>query len=637
MPSRTSQESPAGLPWWVIIADVLIAVAFLVGAIALVTDGVDFTIAGQRISARSATRPFAWALGLAILRFTFVRQPLPIVARILQRQPPLTFEEHQLFSPSPMGAWVRVRELLLLTLSYSVLVAIATWPMVAQPYAVSDMGDPLFSIWRLMWITHEFPQNPLNVFNTNQMYPELRTLTFSDPVLAPAVLFAPLHALGVHRIVAYNIVLLSGWVFSGVTLFLFVRALIGRADAAWIAGAIFAVYPYRAEHLAHLELQMTIFVPIALWCLHRTLASGRLRDGLATGAAAAAQFYTALYYGAFLMTYAAVVGTVLWLARGRPWAPIRALAAGAVLGAVLFSPVASVYLKTRTQMGNRHLGEVMYYSAVGPDYLKAHTRSLTYASLVEGAEPERSLFPRITPVLLALLAFWPPLSVTRVAYAAVLAFSVEVSLGANGSIFPWLYEYVPPYGGIRVPARYSLMVGMTLAILAAFGAARLFRRWPRARGALFAVIAGAIVVEALPRFELVEPWREPPPIYAPLVDGTPAVLAEFPSPQENEVFVFAEFVYLYFSSWHRQYLVNGQSGWLPPRYQEFVAYARSFPSDAVFDYLRRRGVQYITVHGAFYPSEVVPGIIETLDARSDLELVSRAKWNGSESRLYRLR
>jgi hypothetical protein len=636
MPSRTPQDSPAGLPWWVVIADLLIAVAFLVGAIALVTDGIDFTIAGERISARSATRPFAWALGIAVLRFYFYRQPLPIVARILRRQPPLTFEEHRLFPPA-MGPWPRFRELLWLTLSYSVLVAIATWPMVAQPYAVSDMGDPLFSIWRLMWIMREFPENPLNVFNGNQMYPEARTLTFSDPVLAPALLFAPLKALGLHRIVAYNIVFLAGWVFSGVTLFLFVRALIGRADAAWIAGAIFAIYPYRAEHLAHIELQMTIFVPIALWYLHRTMASGRLRDGLATGVAVAAQFYTALYYGAFLMTYAAVVGTVLWLARGRPWAPIRALAAGAVLGAVLFSPVASAYLKTKSQMGRRHPGEVTYYSAVGPDYLKAHNRSLTYAALVEGAEPERSLFPRITPVLLALLALWPPLSVTRVAYAAVLAFSVEVSLGANGSIFLWLYDYVPPYGGIRVPARYSVMVGMTLAILAAFGAARLFQRWPRARGALFAVILGAIVVEALPHFELVEPWREPPPIYAPLADGTPAVLAEFPSPQENGAYVFAEFVYLYFSTWHWQNLVNGQSGWLPPSYHEFVAYARSFPSDPAFDYLRRRGVQYIAFHGSFYPSEELPGILEKLDARDDLELVTRAKWDGSESRLYRLR
>ena len=141
-------------------------------------------------------------------------------------------------------------------------------------------GDPLFSVWRLMWVTHEFVRNPLNIFNGNQFYPEPRTLTFSDPVLTPTLLFAPLHAIGLHRLVAYNIVFLSGGVFSGVRIYYLARALTGRRDAAWVGAAIFAMYPYRVEHFAHLELQMTMWMPIALWYLHRTLASGRLRDGL---------------------------------------------------------------------------------------------------------------------------------------------------------------------------------------------------------------------------------------------------------------------------------------------------------------------------------------------------------------------
>ena len=636
MVSSGSQPPTARLPRWVIFADILAAVFFVVGAIALVTDGLDFTVGGMRLTARGATRPFAWVIGIVAIRYYFVRQPLPIVARVLRRQPPLFFEEAQLFAKTPVGLWRRVRELLLVTMGFTAIVAIATWPMVAQPYAVSDMGDPLFSIWRLAWIQHEFPRNPLNLFNGNQMYPELRTLTFSDPVLAPSLLFAPLHALGLHRIVAYNIVLLAGWVLPGVTLFYFVRALTGRADAAWIAGAIFAVYPYRAEHLAHLELEMTIWIPIVLWGLHRTIVSGLLRDGLLTGLALAAQFYSALYYGAFTMTYAFVVGLVLWLAHGRPIRPLRALAAGAVLAAVLFSPVASAYLKTRGQMGNRHLGEVTFYSAVGPDYQKAHFRSGTYYRLAEGAEPERSLFPRLTPVVLTLIALWPPLSVTRIAYALALAFSVEVSLGMNGSVFPWLFDYVPPYGGIRVPARYSIMAGMTLAILSAYGAARCFRRWPRARGVLLAVSLGAILIEAWPRFELTHPWRQPPPIYQPILGAPASVLAEFPTPDDG-VYGFAEFVYLYFSTFHWHKLVNGQSGWLPPSYYEFVVNVRSFPSDASVNYLRRRGVQYVTIHGAFYPAEKLRRVLAGVEARADMELLAEAEWEGSPSRLYRLR
>ena len=381
---------------------------------------------------------------------------------------------------------------------------------------------------------------------------------------------------------------------------------------------------------------MTIWMPIVLWGLHRTLITGRMRDGILTGAAVAAQFYTALYYGAFIMTYAFVVGVVIWLARGRPTAPLRALAAGGVLAAILFSPVASAYLKTRSEMGNRHPGEVAYYSAIGTDYLKAHDRDGIYHPMSKEAEPERSLFPRFVPIVLALIALWPPLSVTRAAYALALAFSVEVSLGMNGSIFPLLYQYVPPYGGIRVPARYGVMTGMTLAILSAYGAARMFQRWPRRRGALLAIVLGAIAVESFPTITLRQPWRMPPPIYASLDPDKPEVLAELPMPGEGG-WEFAEFAYLYFSTFHWQKLVNGQSGWLPPSYQYNIAMGRSFPSDRAVAHLRSLGVKYIAIHGAFYPPEQLQQVLEGADARDDLELIAASTWGDNESRLYRLK
>jgi len=634
------------LPRWALAADTVAALLLAIGVLVLVTGGGVFWIGDLRVSVRSAGRPLAFGLILGAIRYWFVRQPFPLITRVRNAGPvarllragkaqTLLFEERQVFAESRVGFWARLRELLVLTAAFSALMAVATWPQVAQPYAVSDMGDPIFSIWRLMWIFHEFPRDPLNIFNGNQFYPELRTLTFSDPVLAPSLLFAPLYGLGLDRIVAYNIVFLSGGVFSGVTTFLLVRALTGRSDAAWVSGAIFAVYPYRVEHLAHLELQMTIWVPIALWGLHRTMASGRMRDGLATGLAVAAQFYSALYYGAFLMTYALVVGGVLWLGRGRPWRPLRALAAGAVLAAVLFSPVAAAYLKTRSYMGNRHVGEVQYYSATGEDYTNAHYRSLTYKQLSEDARGERALFPRFTPILLTLVALWPPLSVTRIAYVLALAFSVEVSLGMNGFVFPWLYEHVPPYGGIRVPARYSVMAGLSLAVLSGYGAARVFERWPRRRGALLAGFLVAITVEALPRIGLVHPWRQPPPIYTRLAAASPAVLAEFPMPGPG-TYGFSEFVYVYFSTFHWSRLVNGQSGWLPPTYWELIDETVTFPSDDALNYLRRRGVEYVAIHGAFYPEDRREAVLAAAEERDDLELVSAARWEGSESRLYRL-
>ena len=281
---------PGALPRWALVADTLATALFVLALTVAITGGfVIWFTEEMRLSVRFAGRPFLLGCIIAAIRFYFVRQPSPLLTRLFRPRPPLPMDEHRLFEPAPVPWWNRIGEFLLVTAGCCGFIALATWPQVAQPYAVSDPGDPLFSVWRLMWVTHEFARNPFNIFNGNQFYPEPRTLTFSDPVLTPALLFAPLEAIGLHRLVAYNIVFLSGGVFSGVAIYYLARALTGRRDAAWVGAAIFAMYPYRVEHLAHLELQMTMWMPIALWYLHRTLASGRLRDGLGTGVAFGAQ------------------------------------------------------------------------------------------------------------------------------------------------------------------------------------------------------------------------------------------------------------------------------------------------------------------------------------------------------------
>ena len=630
---RVASAGP--LPRWALIADA-VATALLVLALTVAITGgfVVWFSEESRLSVRFPGRPFLAACLIAAVRFWFVRQPSPLAMRLFRPRPPLPLGEERLFESAPVALSRRVGEFLLVAAGCSAFMALATWPQVAQPYAVSDMGDPLFSVWRLMWLTHEFVRNPLNIFNANQFYPEPRTLTFSDPVLTPALLFAPLQAIGLHRLVAYNIVFLSGGVLSGVAMYYLARALTGRRDAAWIAAAIFTMHPYRVEHFAHLELQMTMLMPVAVWGLHRTLASGRLRDGLATGAAFGAQFLSALYYGTFLIPFLFVIGGCLWIARGFPLKPLRSLAAGAVLAAVMFAPVFAVYLQTKPYMGSRPVATVGFYSAEGRDYLKAHYRSGTYGWLSKDAKPERSLFPRIAPIVLAGIALWPPLSVTRIAYALALVFSMELSFGFNRPLFALLYESVPPFSNIRVPARYSVLAGLALAVLAGFGAARVFARWPRLRPALMAVMLAAISYEAVPNIELVRPWLTPPPIYESLANKPPSVLAEFPMP-EPRTDSLSEFSYLYFSTFHWQKLVNGQSGWLPPTYVDMLEEEKDFPSERAIAYLRQRGVDYVAVHGAFYDPKKFADVIAALDARSDIELVTKAPWEGSESRLYR--
>jgi hypothetical protein len=630
-------DSPKQLPWPAIVADVIVLLLLLAARAIFVTGGWVLRAGPLRLSLRSPWRALALALLVAAVRYYLVRRPPQLPHRWPGARDPLPLDEQELFGSGDRGTWPRrIGYFAALLAGFTVLVAAMTWPQLRDLYSVPDLGDPLFSIWRIAWVSHQLPRNPRALFDANIFYPERLTFTYSDSLIVPALMAAPPLWLGVHPVVVYNVLLLAGFVLSGVTTFLLVRALTGRVDAAIVSGAIFALYPYRYEHYSHLELQMTMWMPLALWSLHRTIAHGRLRDGLLTGLAFALQMLSSLYYGVFLSVYMVALGAVLWIGRGFPRRPLFTLAAGAVVAGALVAPVAAQYLANKPMMGDRDLSTVQFYSAEGADYLRSHPRSWTYRNWSAHGKPERQLFPRVTPVVLSAIALWPPLSVARIGYTVALVVAVDGSLGTNGRTYPWLHKYVAPFRGLRVPARFSMLAGLTLAILSGYGASRLVRRVPNARWPLVALMLGAIIVEALPQMRLEPVWPAPPPIYSSLANDTPAVLAEFPMPPEG-IKSWFDTRYMYFSTWHWKKMVNGNSGFAPPSYDELIERERDFPSDDAIEYLKDRGVDYLAVHGAFMASqERYLRTVAILDRRPDLHLITAARWGASESRLYRL-
>src|SRR4030095_10445605 len=139
-------------------------------------------------------------------RFSFARL-------VKETTEPLPLDERALFQK------VTLREFTLLLLGFSGLLVALPWPQIVRLDSVSDLGDPLFSIWRIAWVSHQLPRNPLALFDTNQFYPQRLTLTCSDSLIVPALMSAPLFWIGVHPVVIYNLLLLVGFVLSGVTMF----------------------------------------------------------------------------------------------------------------------------------------------------------------------------------------------------------------------------------------------------------------------------------------------------------------------------------------------------------------------------------------------------------------------------------
>ena len=524
-------------------------------------------------------------------------------------------------------------------LGLTALTLIVLHQQAADLYAVPDRGDPVFSMWRMAWVAHQLPTNPRHLFDANIFYPLPATLTYSDAMILPALTGAPLLWAGVHPVVAYNLVFFSGFVLSGLGAYLLVRGLGWGRLAAWIAAVAFALCPFRLDHLSHLELQMAQWMPIALLCVHRLLAGGGPRYGVALALAVAAQWYSSMYYGLFLTIYAAVFAGVL-VAIERP--PLRRVAYGAaaVVGAALLVwPLASAYLASQPHRGERGIDAVREFSAVPADYLRPSGRHAVYRALrTQTAHPERALFPGIVPIALAVAGAWPPLGATRVSLMAAGAVAFDGSLGLNGLLYPLWYKAAMPFRSVRAPARFAILVALTLAVLAAEGARRILQRLPgvRARLAVTALCTVALTIDSWPRYRLLPMWRSPPAIYASLPQEPGAVLFEFPVHAQPERFE-ENLPYMYFSIWHWTPMVNGYSGSNPPAYAALLDGTAGFPRGQTLDYLARAGVTHMTVHCRLWDTVVCAGTMRDLDDDPRVRQVARAQWYGAPSALYEFR
>ena len=229
----------------------------------------------------SVWRVLAWAAAVAAIRHMIVPRPsLPrrlaggLVAAI--RTPDPIYEDAIGGGIAARLAISRRRAVLalgVLIVVFAGLTVVMTYPQVrVLNRGVSlDTADPLLSTWRLEWIAHQLPRDPLHLFDANIFHPEPDTLAYSDAMLVPALTVAPLVWLGVPPLLAYNLLLLSGFVFSGAAMVLLVWSLTRHVAASLLAGFVFAFLPFRFVHYAHLELLMTQWMPLCLWALHRTI------------------------------------------------------------------------------------------------------------------------------------------------------------------------------------------------------------------------------------------------------------------------------------------------------------------------------------------------------------------------------
>ena len=517
------------------------------------------------------------------------------------------------------------------------LAAAALWPlrgMLADLGRVPDLEDPLFSAWRVGWFAHQVVRDPAHLFDANIFHPAPLTLTYSDAHPLPSALAAPLVWAGVDALAATNLLFIAAFPLGALAYFAAAWRLTGDVRAAAIAGLLGGWYPFRFEHISHLELQWFLWIPLAILAAHAAIARGGWARGAVLGALVAAQALSSMYFGLMLAAYLVPLALCLLAGGGmRLGAPLMKSAAAAALVALVAALVLGPpYLGSRAARGDRGLGVVAEFSAAGRDYRIPNIHNATWGHRIgSDRKMERALFPGFTAVALGAAGMVPPLNVTAVALIVSGALAFDWSLGVNGLTYDELRDLLLPFRGLRAPARFSVLVGTSLILLGAFGAHRLFARVRSrmARHLLFAAIVVFAWIDLRPTFRLVPAWRTVPPVYAAV--NPSMVLAEFPMRYDRNI------SYMYFSTTHWAKLVNGYSGFLPEAFDRLQQDVATFPAPDALARVRAQGATHLTVNCRFYGGDAACApVLAALDTSQEVRLVSRGRWEGADVRLYEI-
>ena len=537
------------------------------------------------------------------------------------------------------------------------LAVIHTWPLVTAPgtLARNDNADAELNEWILAWVAHQLPRDPRHLFDGNMFYPERDTLAYSEPLVAPALMGAPLHWLGASPVLVFNIVLLLGFALTTWAGYALVHEWTGDRAAGLLAGSMFAFNTHTLTRLAHVQGIHAWGLPLTLLAADRLVVHARWRDAMWLALWMTAMAYTSGY----LVVFGAILVAVVVLTRVGDWWH-RALRVGGLLAlatataAVAILPVYLPYRRLSETMGmKRPLEAVTEFSASVSGYAATAGRIhySTWSSKFVG-NPVDLFFPGFVVLVLAGMAiYWAlgrsrssvtgtgtavssPLTRRRIVMLVALALAGFIlSLGLRTPVYGWVYHLFPPMQGLRAAARFGNLFLLGMAVLAGIGLAAARPRLPARRAGLIAAALVALAnLESLrapvgyTRFEGI------PSIYSILAKEPGRVLlVEVPFWPPQGAFEHAEYVLN--STAHWRPMLNGYSGYLPQSYRQNAQLFWYFPREHAIQAMRRAGATHVMIHPKGFGHEAA-AMWEAVAASPYLERIAVTPGGPA---LYRLR
>ncbi len=452
---------------------------------------------------------------------------------------------------------------LLSLVCYTLLAIVSTYPLILymdRQIIANEPGsvDGYLGIWNVWWTAQALQTRQSPFVTPLLFYPDGLDLFWQTLSLPQGLLAFPITVMA-GPLVAYNVLILTGFLLGGYTAFLFVRYVVGSNAAALVSGAVYSLAPFHLQKVvdAQLEVASIQWVPLYLLALHILLERRRWQWALLAGLLLVWVGLGSSYYALFCLFYTGLAaatwalnlppaenteqttappapGAASWLTRR---VSLRTFIWG-MTPALIWMLLMLPFLVSLLQTGDKYLGEARNFNArssadVISFWLPSPLHPLWggaierfYYSLHHDAMLWNVSFGLVAIALAAIgiATTWR----TNWRWLVVLGATMILAMGEDLRVFgvetgiPLPYRLLAGLPGIRAshrPNHIVLLSILLVALLAAYGAMALFQRWPRQQSGL----TGALILAVL----LVDGWAVPMPMFSRSI---PPGYAHLPEP-----------------------------------------------------------------------------------------------------------
>ena len=401
-----------------------------------------------------------------------------------------------------------------------ILVSVAyLWPLVRRfgTEMAGDGFDRYVFQWTNWWVTRALSQGHSPYRTRMMFYPQGVDLYFLSFSWLNTFVWWSLQAL-IGDPAAYNFTVWWSWPLAGFGAYLLGKEVLGDRRAAFVAGLIYAFYPYHFAQRNHLNLLSIQWIPFSLLFVTRAARRGRWLDGCLAGL-----FFAFSGLSSWHLLSLSGLLSGLWLGYGwftertewpkKSW---RALLAVLVTTVVITGPFLAPLV--REQFMNRS-GQDPYLGKeeeTQTDLVAYVLPNLYHPLWGEAAAPVHRRFLRqkdhavaLGYVPLALIVYglvrWRENRRARFWLGGLFLFII-LALGPfpriNGKPFPdvplpyRLVGWSLPVRSLRSPGRFNIIVGLCLSLAAAGAVARVLTPLSRRRAvATFVVLSTLVLLE----------------------------------------------------------------------------------------------------------------------------------------------